>query len=184
MPLMQPNNIKYEDFLKIDENTNEYLEFINGKIYNMASPSLIHQMILTKLSTFFGVYFDGKDCFHINSPFDIVLKNDREINKVQPDLTVICDKKGLNDKNYEGTPDLIIEVLSPSSTSRDFVTKMDLYMRFGVKEYWIISPDKKQVYVYNFENNILKSEPLTIRENELLKSNIFDGLEIDLSKIF
>jgi Uma2 family endonuclease len=183
MPLPK-DNIKYEEFLKIDEKSDENLEFINGYIYSMAAPTFQHQMILTNLTAYFSQYFKGNTCFFIMSPFDVILKNDKESNKVQPDLSVICDKKGINEKNYIGSPTLVVEVLSPSSRSRDFVTKMDLYMRSGIKEYWIISPEKKQVYLYNFEDKMLKEDPVIFKDKEILKSNIFEEFEINLEDIF
>ena len=176
--------VTFEEFLKIDEKTEEQLEYIDGIIYNQASPSTMHQRIVTRLIGIFGNYFRGKKCEPFVSPFDIFLKNESETNRVQPDISVICNKTGLTENNYVGSPSLVIEVLSPSTASRDVVTKMNLYMRYGIKEYWIVSPTNKEIQIYNFEDCQLKKEPITFKNNEILKSNIFSDLKIDLKEVF
>ena len=104
-------------------------------------PSTLHQRISVNFTAEFRNYFKNKQCELFHALFDVKLKNDKEeyINKVIPDITVICDKHGLNDKNYIGVPTLIIEILSPSNQSHNLITKMNLYQRFGVKEYWIVN---------------------------------------------
>lgn len=175
--------ISYEEFEKMD-NENENLEFINGTVYMQAAPSVAHQIVVTNLSTQFGVYFKGKECRHFVSPFDIIFKNEREKNRVQPDLTIICDKSGLNENNYVGVPVLVVEVLSPSTTSRDYIEKMDLYMRFGVKEYWIISPRSKTVEIFTLEQNGTYSEPKIYAKDDIVKSQMFQDFSVSLQELF
>ena len=177
------NLISYEEFEKIDSG-NERLEFINGIVYMQAALSLAHQIVVTNLSTEFGIYFKGKDCRHFVSPFDVIFKNEREKNKVQPDLIVICDKSGLNENNYIGVPTLVVEVLSPSTTSKDYIEKMDLYMKFGVKEYWIISPRSKAVEIFTLEQNGTYSEPKIYSKDDIVKSQIFEEFSISLQELF
>jgi Uma2 family endonuclease len=176
--------VTFEEFLKIDENTEDYLEYIDGYIYNMASPSVLHQRIVSNLSAELVIYFRGRKCESIVSPFDIFLKNEKETHRVQPDISVICDKSGFTENNYVGSPTLVIEVLSPSTSSKDLITKMNLYMRFGVKEYWIVSPKNKEIQIYNFEDCQLKQELTTFKNNEILESNVFSDLKISLKEIF
>ena len=176
--------VTFEEFLKIDEKSEEQLEYIDGVIYSQASPSTFHQIIVSNLSSELVIYFKGKQCKPIVSPYDIFLKNEKETHKIQPDISIICDKSGFTKNNYVGSPSLVVEIISPSSRSRDFVTKMNLYMKFGIKEYWIISPEKRQVHVYNFEDKSLKDDPIIFKENEILESNIFPDLKIDLKEIF
>lgn len=175
--------ISYEEFLKIDKGE-ENLEFIDGRIYLLSAPSAAHQTVVTNLSTEFGIYFKGRECRHFVSPFDVVFKDKDAVHKVQPDLIVICDKDGLNENNYTGIPTLVVEVLSPSTTSVDFIKKMDLYMRFGVKEYWIVSPKSKSVQIFLLKDDGTYSEPVVYSKNDIVNSNIFDGLEIKISDIF
>jgi len=144
----------------------------------------IHQTVVTNLSTEFGIYFKGKKCRHYVSPFDVVLKVEEKSNKVQPDLTVICDKKGLGEQSYNGVPALVVEVLSPSTASIDFIKKMGLYMNAGIEEYWIISPQNKTVQIFSLKEKKIYSEPLIFSKDDVLKSTLFEDLQIKLVDIF
>jgi Uma2 family endonuclease len=176
--------VSYEEFLWMDMKSDDNLEFIDGEIYLLAAPSVIHQLAVTNLSAEFRNYFKNKDCIHFVAPFDVVLKDEEKIHKVQPDLTVICDKKGLGEQNYTGVPTLIVEVLSPSTASNDFIKKMGLYMRVGVQEYWIISPKNNTVHVFPLKEDGFYSEPNIYSKDDIVKSSIFKDLEITLSDIF
>jgi Uma2 family endonuclease len=104
----------YDEFTNLDNNTDELLEYIDGIVYNQASPSRIHQIVAINIATEFNIFFRNKACKPFIAPFDIILKNDKEgyPRKVIPDISVICDRNGLNDKNYIGVPTLIVEILS------------------------------------------------------------------------
>jgi Uma2 family endonuclease len=104
---------------------------------------------------------------------------------VQPDLMIICEKSNFTNTNYKGVPNLIIEILSPSTAARDTIKKMDLYMRFGVPEYWIVSPKNKTIMVYSFDNEInAYTEPTIYSKNDLVNSILFPELSIELKSIF
>lgn len=180
----QEKEISYKKFLEIDKKSNDNLEFIDGKIYLLSAPSVIHQIVVTNLSTELGNYFKGKECRHFVAPFDVVLKHEDKTHRVQPDLTVICDKEGLGEQNYIGVPTLVVEVLSPSTASNDFIKKMGLYMKVGVKEYWIISPQNKTVQIFNLNEDDFYSEPIIYSKEDIVKSVIFKDLIIKLSDIF
>jgi Uma2 family endonuclease len=98
-------------------------------------------------------------------------------------ISIICDKSGLNKNNFIGVPKLVVEVLSPSTMSNDFIKKMDLYMRFGVEEYWIVSPRNKEVQIFVLQDNSY-SEMISYKENEMLQSVVFEDLKINLKDIF
>ena len=176
--------VTYDEFLKIDKNSSDNLEFIDGYIYLLAAPSVAHQTAVTNLSTEFGIYFKGKECRHFVAPFDVVLEEEEKTHKVQPDLTVICDKKGLGDQDYKGVPDLVVEVLSPSTSSIDFIKKMGIYMKAGIMEYWIVSPQNNSVQVFSLTEERTYSEPAMYSKNDIVKSTGFKDLEIKLSDIF
>lgn len=185
--LASEQRMTYEEFLEVDKNKDDSLEFIDGEICLQAAPSVAHQTIVTNLSAEFRDYFKknkGK-CVHFVAPFDVVLSDDKEDkNRVQPDLTVICDKDGLGENNYKGTPTLVVEVLSPSTASVDYIKKMNLYMRFGVKEYWIISPKENFVQIFYLNENGQYKEPKIYLKNDVVKSEVFGDLEINLSDVF
>lgn len=177
-------NLTYEDFLEFDKSSKDNLEFIDGKVYLLSAPSVIHQTVVTNLSTEFGIYFKGKRCRHFVAPFDVVLSHENNTSKVQPDLTVICDKTGLGEQSYNGVPELVVEVLSPSTASVDFIKKMGIYMNAGIKEYWILSPQNSTVQIFSLKENGVYAEPLIFSKNDIVKSAIFEDLEVKLADIF
>ena len=129
-------------------------ELIDGVIYNMASPALRHQSISGAIYRQLWNYVDsqGGDCIPFIAPTDVRLDRD-ERTMVVPDVFVICqpdDDRMDNDKYINGPPDLLIEVLSPSTRRKDMFTKLYKYEEAGVREYWIVDPNKEKVIVYIF----------------------------------
>lgn len=129
-------------------------ELIDGVIYNMASPALRHQSISGSIYRQLWNYVDahGGNCVPFIAPTDVRLDRD-ERTMVVPDVFVICqpdDDRMDNDKYINGAPDLIIEVLSPSTRRKDMFTKLYKYEKAGVREYWIVDPKKEKVIVYTF----------------------------------
>lgn len=174
----------YEEFLEITKDI-ERAEFIDGEIYCQASPNTEHQRISIKLSNKIFNYFDGKECEVFSAPYNIIFENSEtgEKSSSQPDIVVICDKSKFTKTNYSGKPTLIIEILSDSTASIDTIKKMDLYMRFGVKEYWIVRPKSKTIDIYFLENGIY-TEPMAYSKDDIVSSNIFSDLSIKLKDIF
>lgn len=126
-------------------------ELIDGQLYNMAPPSFIHQKLVFQIAKSISNYIDSHsgDCEVIPAPFAVNLDaNDK--NWVEPDVSVICDKRKLTDRGCSGAPDLIVEVVSPSSQWHDCMRKLLLYQKHGVREYWIVNPTVNTVMVYNF----------------------------------
>lgn len=181
--MLPDRKISYSEFLAIDQKSSDPLEYINGQIFLQASPSTEHQLIVTNLSAELRNFFKKTNCQTFVSPYDIILQSNEETNRVQPDLTVICDKQGLTKNNYLGTPDLVVEVLSPSTAAKDYIIKMNLYMRAGVKEYWIVSPRNRTVQVFVLDRDTY-GEPLNFTAKDALRSVLFPHLVIDLGDIF
>ncbi|WP_342447736.1 type II toxin-antitoxin system prevent-host-death family antitoxin [Lentibacillus salicampi] len=121
--------VTYAEFLELTETSEQRFELIDGVIYNPASPSYKHQHAVGELYAAFHNWFKGKSCEPLTSPFDVTfVKEENNINVVQPDILVICDKDHLDEKGkYKGAPTLVVEVLSPSTRSKDMLTKLDLY---------------------------------------------------------
>lgn len=135
----------------------ERAELIDGKIYYMAPPSLTHQRISSKLHQKIANYIDSNNgkCEVLAAPFAVFL-NDDDINYVEPDISVICDRSKLDDKGCHGAPDWVIEIVSPSSKPRDYMVKLFKYRTAGVREYWIVDPAKEMVMVYRFEKETME----------------------------
>lgn len=176
----------YEEFLVLQQESDERYEYIDGEIYLLASPRTAHQIAITELFGIFYNFFQGTNCTPMVAPYDIELRRTPEnINIVQPDIMIICDlEEKLNeDDYYKGVPSLVVEVLSKSTKRKDLIKKLDLYMSCGVNEYWIVNPDNKEVTVYLFEDNNI-SNNTTYKNNEAAQSFIFNGLSAEISRIF
>ena len=128
------------------------VELIDGVFYDMAAPTMEHQSILGELYILFRECADRHKmpCRVIFSPYDVRLDRDN-YTMVQPDLMVICNKPSLDARRQEGAPELVVEILSPSSRSKDMFLKLYKYQRAGVREYWIVDPKYKTVTVHFFE---------------------------------
>ncbi|MHC1685846.1 MAG: Uma2 family endonuclease [Clostridiaceae bacterium] len=184
--LPHPQKHTYEEFLEITKDM-ERVEFIDGEIFLLASPTPEHQRISGNLFFELKSFFKNNNCEPFSAPLDVILEDDSLSTKetVQPDLMIICDKSKFTSINYNGVPSLIIEILSPSTTAIDTIKKMDLYMRFQVPEYWIVSPKSKTITLYSFDNEInAYTEPTIYSKDDLVKSILFHDLSIDLKSIF
>lgn len=156
-------------------------EVYEGQIHYMASPSQNHQTISTELITLLNFYIKSKNgsCRVFHAPFDVKL-SDNPLTIVQPDLMIVCDKDKLDGKRCNGSPDFVIEIISPGNPADDYIRKLYYYQRYGVREYWIADPLRKTVTVNYFEENIIS---LTYPFASIIKVNIFDDLFINFADI-
>ena len=167
---------QYEDFPE-----EKRVEVFDGVVYDMASPSQIHQTILTELLVMIRNYIKSKggNCSVFPVPFDVKL-SDKPLTIVRPDIMVICDKAKLDGKRCNGAPDFVIEIVSPSNPADDYIRKLYYYKNAKVREYWIVDPRRKSVTVNYFEEDIL-SIPYTF--DSTIKVNIYDDLFINFAEI-
>lgn len=132
-------------------------ELIDGVIYFLSSPSVLHQILVLELGTVLKEYIrkKGGDCVVGLAPLDVHLCENDEKNILEPDISVICDREKIIPKRIEGAPDLVIEILSQSTRKRDMGVKYLKYLEAGVREYWIVDPDSRRVVVYLMETEAL-----------------------------
>lgn len=175
----QPEAITLEQYEALP--AEKRVEIFDGIVYDMVSPSQIHQSISMQLSTVINNYILRKKgpCSIFSAPFDVKL-SDQPLTIVQPDIMIICDKNKLDGKRCNGAPDFIIEIVSPSNPSDDYIRKAYYYKNAGVREYWIVDPRRKIVTVNYFEGNIVSVQyPF----DSIIKVNIYDDLLINFSEI-
>ena len=158
----------------------ERAELIDGQIYYMSPPSRKHQRVSFYLSRKIADYIDLKNgsCEVYPAPFAVFLNKD-DTTYVEPDISVICDISKLNDRGCSGSPDWIIEIVSPSSKYMDYFTKSVKYRNAGVREYWIVDPLKNHIIAYYFEGETMEQYTFS----DKVKVSIYEDLEIDFSKI-
>ncbi len=155
----------------------ERAELIDGQIYYMAPPNTNHQRLVNYLSTEINLHIrkNGGSCEVFPAPFAVFL-NKNEKNYVEPDISVICDPSKLDDKGCHGSPDWIIEIVSPGSKQMDYYKKLFKYCTAGVREYWVVDPDRKIVTVYNFEADTMIEYPF----GEEVPVGIYEGFSIKI----
>lgn len=175
----QPETITLEQYETLPDDRRA--EVFDGVVYDMSSPSQIHQMLSMELSNILYNYIKNKKgfCHVFSAPFDVKL-SDNPLTIVQPDIMVICDKDKLDGKRCNGAPDFIIEIVSPANPSDDYIRKLYYYQNAAVREYWIVDPQRKTVTVNYFEGNIVTVQyPF----DSIIKVNIYDDLYINFSNI-
>lgn len=189
MPLPQEDGkFSYADYLSWPED--ERWEIIDGIAYMQASPSPIHQEILVSLLAQIHHYLSDKTCKVYPAPFCVRLMNDDEKNNedikkvVEPDITIVCNKSLIDEKGYNGTPDMIIEIISPTSIKMDRFIKFNSYEKAGVREYWIVEPGGKLVNVFILQEDHRYGRPETYTEDDEIKVSVFPDLIIDLKPVF
>ena len=170
MPLEQKKQYTVDDIYALPDGVRA--ELIDGEMYMMAPPGLTHQRLVSFLNLKIGNYIQNKngDCEVFLAPFAVFL-NDDDQTYVEPDISVICDKSKLDEKGCHGAPDWVIEIVSQSSRSRDYLTKLFKYLTAGVREYWIVDPISNQVIVYQFETGNVASYPFA----DEIPVGIYDG---------
>ena len=166
----------YQDYLSWP--AEERWEIIDGEAYCMTpAPKPKHQRIVSRLDFLFTLKL--KKCLHFIAPTDVVFD---EYNVVQPDIFIVCDKKKITENNIQGAPDLVIEVVSPTTEVKDKREKKRLYERFGVKEYIIVYPEREYVEQFVLKKNTYGAPEIYTCE-EVLRLHTFN-IEIPLWEVF
>jgi len=167
----------------------ELVELVRGKVLKMSpSPNRDHQKISVEMVAQFYSYLKEQPCELFEAPFDVYLTEEpanykNASNVFQPDLFVVCDKEKLKSFGCVGAPDLVVEIISPSTASKDQKDKRELYEEYGVQEYWMVFPPTKTVLRLNLENgNYQTSGPFS--EHDRPASAVFPNLTIDLQEVF
>jgi Uma2 family endonuclease len=178
----------YADYLQWPEG--QRIELIDGIPYYMVpAPSKEHQDVLRYLFRYLDRYFEDKNCDVYIAPFDVRLfgedqADDQVFHVLQPDLTIICDRDKLDERGCNGAPDVVIEILSPSSLKTDKIVKRSIYEKAHVHQYWIADPIHQLIEIYELGTDGLYGKPRYYTKDDRLTVSRFEGLQIDLSKVF
>lgn len=165
----------------------ERVELIKGFIMKMSpAPSTNHQQISQNINYELLTFFKKKPCSVFEAPFDVRLNiksTKKNITVVQPDICVICDESKIDERGCEGSPDLIVEIISHNNSKHDLQTKFNLYQEAKVQEYWIVEPMEKMVLVYSLlDGQYVGSKPYTV--GDVLQSKLFSEFKIDIDEVF
>jgi Uma2 family endonuclease len=169
----------YEEWMSLDDNV--LSELIDGQIVMMAPPSMRHQKISGELHGLLWMFLKGKPCKVFHAPFGVRLAADEDT-VVLPDITVVCDPSKLTKEGCVGAPDMVVEVLSPSTSRHDKSWKFDKYLQAGVREYWIVDPQDETVAVHVLENG--KYMTRSYIETDTVSVSVLKGCVINLTDVF
>ncbi|MBI5193295.1 MAG: Uma2 family endonuclease [Nitrospirae bacterium] len=179
--IIEKKKYTYEDYLKTPED--KRYELIEGELFMTPSPITNHQRISRKIEFLLEKFVTENDCGEIfYAPYDVYFDDE---NVLQPDILFIT-KERLNiigDKNLQGAPDLVIEILSENNAYRDLIQKKKIYARYGVKEYWIVVPGEKTIDIHILNDKIYQLYK-TYGEEDTLESQILKGFKMELKGIF
>ena len=188
--IIGPSVFTYKDYLGWPEE--EHWELIDGVPWNMSpAPGTTHQRMVRELAVALYAALADSPCELFLSPFDVRLpettvdqaEDETVLTVVQPDLAIVCDADKIDAKGCLGPPDVMIEVLSPSSAYRDETDKLHLYEAQGVKEYWIVNPDGGYIMVYTLVDKKY-GKPEYLWHDDILISKVIDGIALELAPLF
>ena len=183
MTLLTESNEKYtyNDYEKLPEGAPYQL--INGELVMTPAPTTYHQRIIRRIFKLLDNHVEGNSLGEIF--FSLIDVYFSETDTYQPDIVYIAKDRSsiIGEKKIEGSPDLIIEILSPATADYDLRHKKKIYERFGVQEYWIVDPMEKSVDVYKNTSQLLELDK-RYEESEILRSLLLEGFEMDLGRVF
>jgi Uma2 family endonuclease len=175
----------YADYKAWELDAGERYELIRGKAYAMSAPNDFHQAISGEIFRQIANFLHGKPCKARPAPYDVRLfyeEDEGDDTVVQPDISVMCDEKKRGTEGCRGAPDLIVEILSPSNTSEEYVRKFNLYLKAGVREYWVVAPELKTLQIFELQDGAYRG---TVYDSAaVVSSKVLEGLSITLSDVF
>jgi Uma2 family endonuclease len=183
---MRPASSKftYEDFLNFPDDGRRH-EIIDGEHYVTPSPNTSHQTIAGNLHVALRRHLESHPAGAVFlAPFDVLFS---DLNVVEPDLLYVArERQGVvTEAHVEGSPDLVVEILSPGTRKVDEITKRKLYEQFEVREYWVVDPELETVKVYRRgQHGFDRSEDLALERAEVLATPLLPGLAIPLAAVF
>ena len=173
--------LTYQDYVNLEGD--ERYELLDGELILVGSPNEDHQIASLELATQMNIFVKENDLGRVfNAPFDVLL-SDTDV--VQPDILFVSNEREhiRTPANIQGAPDLIVEILSPSSSRRDWRDKRELYASHGVKGYWIVDPTNRIVWVMLLQDGALEIEE-TYTEGDTVASSTLDGFNVRVDEIF
>lgn len=168
----------------------ERWELIDGVAYSCAAPTLKHQRLARNLGFAVQSFLRGKACEMLQAPVDVFFPGLKEQDEddvdtvVQPDLVVVCDRTKLRPNGIWGAPDLVVEILSPSTSRKDLHEKYALYERSGVREYWVVEPNGHWLQQYILGAKDRYEPERTFVETGIVSSSVLEGLSIEVTDLW
>jgi Uma2 family endonuclease len=184
-PVTAPSaRFTYEDFLNFPSDGKRH-EVIDGEHYVTPSPNTKHQVVSMNLTRAFNFYLERQRVGQVfAAPFDVVFS---DLDVVEPDLLYISRERSgiLTDEHVRGSPDLVVEIVSPGTRKTDEVTKRKVYERFDVKEYWVVDPELDAVKVYRRDGGVFaRAAELTAEAGDILTTPLLPDFSVSVADLF
>ena len=175
----------YADYRAWELEAGERYELIDGAAYAMSAPNDEHQAVSMELRRQIANFLRGKPCKVRAAPYDVRLfyrEDGSDHTVVQPDISVICDERKRGSEGCRGAPDLVVEILSPTNTSEEYVRKFNLYLKAGVREYWIAAPQSKTLQIFSLQDGKYLGAGYAL--GGAASSAVLAGFSIPIAEIF
>lgn len=181
---MYAKNIHYteEDFENIQDNYNGKVEYSNGYIVLSSNTSIKHNKIISMLNFKLMTFLDKSKCDVYTESIEVIFRNNEEVYKYKPDVFVMCEDNTMQGESFTSAPKIIFEVISKSTAGHDYITKLDVYQRFGVLEYNLVEQEG-YIVQYSLLDNQYKITNV-FKNNDNYVSSIFTDITINLEDIF
>ena len=172
----------YEDYLALPDDRKQY-QILEGELVMTPAPFVIHQQIGLRLKLRFVQFVETHSLGYVfDAPCDVVLS---KTNVLQPDILFISNQniKVITEKNIQGAPDLVVEIISPSTAYYDLFDKKEIYQKFGVKEYWLVDPKKEWIEIHTLDKGSYQLHHRAAKKGSV-QSKLLIGFAVDLKELF
>lgn len=171
-----------DEFEEIQSNYDGKTEYDNGLIYLSSNTSIRHNQIITNINMYLSLYLKHFKCRAYSEQIEVIFKSENDIRKYKPDVFVMCEDATTNGESFTSPPKIIFEIISKSTSSHDYITKLAVYQKYGVLEYNIVEQSGK-IIQYSLEDCKYTISDVYKNDDEY-RSTVFPDLKINLKDIF
>lgn len=182
MDIIKEHLYTEQEFENIQNNFNGKCEYDNGSIFLSSNTSIEHNRIKRKILSKLDDYFKDKQCEPFDEQIEVIFQNNEEIYKYKPDIFVVCGDKKRRGESFISVPTMIFEIVSKSTASHDYITKLAVYQKFKVKEYNIVEQSGKIIQYSLVEDQYMIND--VYKNNDIFVSSVYEDLKIQLQEIF
>lgn len=171
-----------EEFEEIQKNFNGKAEFDNGSIFLSSNTSIEHNRIKRKILTKLDAFFNDSKCEPFDEQIEVIFRDKEEVYKYKPDIFVMCENSTKQGESFTSVPKIIFEVVSRSTASHDYITKLAVYQKFKVQEYNIVEQNGKIIQYSLVDNQYIIAD--VYKNDDIYVSSVFENFKISLKEIY
>lgn len=171
-----------EEFEEIQKNFNGKAEFDNGSIFLSSNTSVEHNRIKRKILTKLDIFLNGSKCEPFDEQIEVIFRDKEEVYKYKPDIFVMCENSTKEGESFTSAPKVIFEIVSRSTSSHDYITKLAVYQKFKVQEYNIVEQNGKIIQYSLVDNQYIIAD--VFKNDDIYVSSVFNNFKISLKDIY